>query len=59
MTRRQIEELSHAMDYTVKVMHEIEETGKDKRIAQKLDKAVGILYDVIQSKWEEAHAELG
>lgn len=44
---RQIEKISHAMDYIHEVMMEIEESGKNKRIYNILDKCIGFLYDVI------------
>jgi len=44
---RQIEKIEHAMDYVHSVMTEIEESGKNKRIWNILDKAIGLLYDVI------------
>ena len=47
LNAEQLEQLDCAMDCIRMVKNEIEETGKNKRIANALDKAIGILYDVI------------
>lgn len=43
----QIEKIQYAMDCVREVKNEIEETGKNKRIANALDKAIGILYEIV------------
>lgn len=49
LTVEQREKLQYAMDCVREVKNEIEETGKNKRIVNALDKVVGILDNVI---WE-------
>lgn len=45
----QREKILHAMDCVRLVKNEIEETGKNKRISNKLDKVIGILDNI---SWE-------
>ena len=45
-SRSQKEKLEHAMDLVHDVQLEIEETGKHKRIINKLDKIVGMIYEI-------------
>lgn len=47
LNEEQIDEITMAMESLIEVMHEVEETGKGKRIAQQLDKAIGILYNIV------------
>ena len=47
LNKWQIEDIEHAMDYIHQVQMEIEESGKNKRIWNILDKCIGFLYDVI------------
>ena len=47
LTRCQIEEIEHAMDSIHRVMEEIEESGKNKRVWNALDKCIGILYELV------------
>lgn len=47
LTREQIEHLYHAIDEIHRVQSEIEESGKNKRIWQALDKCIGILYELV------------
>ena len=50
LERGQIEKLAHAMDYIHSVMLELEESGKNKRIYNNLDKAVGFIYDAVEQR---------
>ncbi len=44
---RQREKLHHAMDYIHSVMMEIEESGKNKRVWNALDRCMSILYEMV------------
>lgn len=48
LDERQAEKLIHAMDYIWRVKSEVDETGKNKRIVNALDKCIGILDDVVR-----------
>ena len=47
LNEEQMEEITRAMETLITVMHDVEDTGKGKRIVQRLDKAIGILYNII------------
>lgn len=47
LNEEQVEEITRAMKTLITVMHDVEDTGKGKRIVQRLDKAIGILYNII------------
>ena len=48
LTDRQKDQIAGAIDLIVDVIREIEESGKNKRILNALDKVTGILYNLMQ-----------
>lgn len=43
------ERLGFILNDLIHLMHDVEDTGKNKRVSNKMDKAVGILYEIISS----------
>ena len=46
-TNEQEETVSRAMEDLICIMHDVEETGKNKRLVQALDTVIGILYNLL------------